>query len=72
MTDLEEVSTDELLDELQRRYCHSVFCGAKEVNSTHDSTDVAWSGDMLKCAGLLTWATNRVMRDFKRTRRDTK
>lgn len=69
MTDLEFISTDELLDELTRRFDHAVFSGSKEVDGLREATNVQWRGDTLKCLGLAEWARDRMLRDFGRARK---
>ncbi len=64
--DLELVDTGELMDELKRRFTHTVILGVKEIKGAHDHIDVAWHGNILKCCGLLQWANLKLMRRIEK------
>lgn len=68
MIDLETVSTDDLIDELQRRFDHSIFAGVKEMDDSHDASDVRWKGSRLQCAGLSQWANRLVLASYAKER----
>lgn len=62
--DLELAATDELIDELQKRFDHSVFCGVKEKHGCNDYVQRSWCGDKLKCVGLAQWVADFVLKAF--------
>jgi len=67
MADLELISTDDLLAEVSKRYSHFVFTGIQEYNEDQNQTCVIYTGDLLKCMGILDYAKWRIIRDYHKT-----
>ncbi len=72
LMDLETVSTDELVDELQKRFDHVVFAAVKEMDQVHDASDVRWKGSRLTCAGLAQWANRCLLAAYAKERNPRK
>lgn len=62
--DLEFVSTDDLIAELQKRYDSSVFVGNFNMTEENDHTHCYWEGNALECVGLCNWAISRAMANY--------
>lgn len=65
--DLSLVTTDDLIDELQKRSQAIVIAWCKDHDGVgEDEREVreyTCHGDVLKCIGLATWATQMIVRD---------
>ena len=64
MNALELVDTQELVDELQRRYCNYILVANKELDSQMHETYLRWNGHVLKCMGLLRIAERQIMDEY--------
>lgn len=64
MSDLEFVTTDELIEELRRRYDNLIFCGSKAMTDSLDATDVFWHGCLMHCSGLCQWGVYRLQEEY--------
>lgn len=62
--DLSFVTTDEIFEELQKRYDAVVLVGTRGMTETADATDGYWAGGGLHCAGLCNWVIYRLMRGY--------
>jgi hypothetical protein len=65
MSDLSLVTTDSLLEELERRFDDMVFAGT--VNRTNDRQfrQSFWNGCSLPCAGLAAELQQKILRDME-------
>ena len=62
--ELELVETDELLEELRKRYDACVFVGVQERTEDFGFYDYSRHGDYLKCLGLCSYATKKVLKNL--------
>lgn len=65
---IELAQTDELIEELQKRFDHCVFAGAKNLDGKMSATNIQHNGNWLTCVGLCTYAERLITRDFAEAR----
>lgn len=77
MSDLEFVSTDDLIVELLSRHDHAVIVALKIgvagdcVSSDKVTKHVRWKGNSDTCSGLCIYATHRIVSDYLDTAKDS-
>lgn len=64
MNDLELVSTDDLLDEIMKRFDHVVFIGRKDGAEEPNVYHRRWAGDYHTCIGLSHDMQDRILSDL--------
>jgi len=62
--DLELVDTDDMIDELHKRFDHSVFVGMKDTSDTAAVTKRRWKGEAHTLAGLCYDVSMCILQDF--------
>ena len=70
--DLELVSTDDLLDEVIRRFETCIFAALKVEQSNMETEEYCWFGHSLACAGLTANLQTKILRDYNGARRTRK
>jgi hypothetical protein len=60
---LSEYTLDELFDEVKTRFTASVLLTTKDLNGDETQTDtlLKYSGAVIACVGLATWARSRLL-----------
>lgn len=67
--DLELASTDDLLDEILRRFDTCVFAGLKVERPNVETEEYCWFGHSLACTGLTANLQAKILRDYNTNRR---